>query len=53
MDKSVWDMYYEFMTIIFGVDMPPVIAYICFTTFLLFIFVVLVWILKVIFRGFY
>ncbi|ELL44359.1 hypothetical protein [Spiroplasma melliferum] len=52
-DKTVWDMYYEFLTIIFGVDFPPVIAYICFVSFLLFIFGILIWIFRVIFRGFY
>lgn len=48
--QSVWDMYYNFMVIIFGVDFPPFIAVIIFTIFLLMIFGCLFWIFKIIFR---
>ncbi|CAI94592.1 putative transmembrane protein [Spiroplasma phage SVGII3] len=52
LEKSVFDIYIEFMQIIFGVDMPPALAYICFTLFLTFIIGVIFWIFRLIFRGF-
>ncbi|KAI92800.1 hypothetical protein [Spiroplasma melliferum] len=52
LEKSVFDIYIEFMQIIFGADMPPALAYICFVLFLTFIIAVIFWIFRLIFRGF-
>ncbi|QED25569.1 hypothetical protein [Spiroplasma citri] len=51
LEKSVFDIYIGFMQIIFGVDMPPALAYICFALFLNFIIGVIFWIFRLIFRG--
>ncbi|WFG97869.1 hypothetical protein M1770_07340 [Spiroplasma citri] len=47
--QSIWDLYYEFMTIIFGVNHPAILDIVIFVVFLILVFGMLFLILSCIF----
>ncbi|WP_338984960.1 hypothetical protein [Spiroplasma endosymbiont of Diplazon laetatorius] len=50
-DKSVWDIYIDFMQIIFGKEFPPFISAIVLFVFIIAIFFCLIKIIKLLFGG--
>ncbi len=48
--QSVWDLYYQFMNIMFGVNHPIILDVVIFVVFLILVFGMLFLILSFIFR---